>query len=167
MSNPKAFLNRIRGWLPKDPALSSTVTAQANPNIRHRLTLKNCLAIFIIPFATVLIMMALMHGLGLGNNYATSAAVGIGILATVAVSVLFREPIQNQPLTKEGRRVATIIGVVNVGMIGVFLGTYLWINPNLASEITLGLWIALLAAFFLVNNLLYRNLKKQINMESV
>jgi hypothetical protein len=156
MSNIKYLLNRIRGWLPKD-SLPSAVTAQANPKTSHS-RLKTYTAIFGVTFATALIVTGILYGLGFGNNFATFASVTIGVLATLLFSV--RKSTQNKPLTPEGRRLAMIIVVANVGMVGVFLGTYLWINPLFTSEVTLGLWIVILAAFFLVNNLLYRNLKK-------
>jgi hypothetical protein len=155
----------IQGWLPKETASPTTVSAQVSQKTRRPLS-QVYLAIFGITFGTALIVTALLYWLGLGNAYVTFTSAVVGVLASIVFSVLSsRKSTQNKPLTKEAKKVAALIGVVNVGMVGVFLGTYLWVNPNIQSGmVTLGLWIILLFACFLVNNTLGRKLKKQIGL---
>jgi membrane protease YdiL (CAAX protease family) len=151
----KRLAGFFRGWLPKEPSCANPFPAQAGQQPKRRGYI-----VYIVSFIAV--FAALMYGLGLWNDYATLAAAPTGVLATTVVSVLFRKPNQNKPITEGERRGARIFGVFNVVMVGVFVGTYFLINPNIKSgEEKLGLWIILLFTLFLVNNLLYRNYTKQ------
>jgi membrane protease YdiL (CAAX protease family) len=149
-----------RGWLPQEPARAKPVLAQASQQPKRGYIL------FMASFVAVFAAVAVMYGLGLGNNYVTLVAAPIGVLTAIVVNVLFRKPIQNKPLTEKGRRAAGIIAGANVAMVSVLLGTYFLINPIIKSgEVKLGLWIILLLALFLVNNLLLREFKKQTGLE--
>jgi hypothetical protein len=109
--------------------------------------------------------MIVTYGLGLGNSYAVVAVATAGVIAAIVVGVMFREPSKNRPLTAGVKRAARTIAGANVGMVCVFLGTYFLVNPIIESAVlTLCLWIALLLSMFLVNNLLYRSFKKQIQL---
>jgi ABC-type antimicrobial peptide transport system permease subunit len=155
----------IQGWLPKETASPTTVSAQVSQKTRRPLS-QVYLAIFGITFGTALIVTVILYGLGLGNAYVTFTSAAVGVLASIVFSVLSsRKSTQNKPLTKEAKKAAATIGVANAAMGGVFLGTYVWVNPLISSGmLALGLWIILLFTLFAINHLLSRNLKKQIGL---
>ncbi len=168
MNRKRRFDSWFRGWLPKEPSHTNPFPIQTNQQPSKR-RYTAYLTIFVGVLAAVFLTMSAAYGLGLGNNDATFAAATAGVMATIVVSIMLRAPRapnQNKPLTEKGRRAAKIIAGTNAGMVGVFLGTYFLVNPIIKSvELTLGLWIVLLLSMFLVNNLLYRNFKKQTGME--
>ena len=163
MKLKKSWKDQIRGWIPKEPSFPSTVTAQVNQKTNHHHNVIAYIAIFAGVFAAVFLSMSAAYGLGLGSDYATFAAAMAGVMATIVASVMFSKSNQNKPpLTERGRSAAKIIAAANVVIVGIFLGTYFLVNPIIKSaELTLGLWIVLLLSMFLVNNMLYRNFKKQ------
>ncbi len=155
--------NRFRGWIPQGPNCTNPLIAQANPKPKRKYT--TYIVSFVAVYAAVFLSIGAMHLLGLGAYDSFAAGIS-GALAFLAVTFLFnRSHNQSIPTTEMQKRAAKRIAIVNVGMVGVFLGTYFWVNPNIAnSTVTLGLWIALLFACFLVNNLLARNFKKQTGL---
>ncbi|MCW4025505.1 MAG: hypothetical protein NWF01_10810 [Candidatus Bathyarchaeota archaeon] len=163
MNTLKSLENRLRGWIPQEPNCTNHFPAQANPKQRNYTPY---IASFLAVYAAVFLSMGAMHLLGLGAYDSFAAGIS-GALAFIAVTIfLNRSHNQSMPITETQKRAAKRIAIVNVGMVVVLLGTYLWVNPNIAnSTVTLGLWIALLFACFLVNNLLARNFKKQTLME--
>lgn len=153
-----------RGWLPNNPSFPS-ITAQGNQKTSHYSRIIVYTTIFVSVFSAVFLTMSAAYGLGLGNVGATFAAATTGVMTSIVANILLKKPDQNKPLTAEGKKAAKIFAGANASMVGVFLGTYFLVNPNIKSaELTLGLWIVLLATMFAVNNLLYRRFKKQIGL---
>jgi hypothetical protein len=150
----------IRGWLPK-PACATPFPAQASQKPKTR----SYAVGFVAVCAAVFLSMGAMHALGLGA-YDSFAAGAAGALATIVFSILLnRTHNQSRPPTEGQKRAAAIIALANAGMAILFLGTYFFVNPNLASsEVTLGLWVILLLSFFIINNLLGKKFKKQTGL---
>lgn len=159
--NLQSIQDHFRGWFPRDPPYTNAVTSQISRKANYR-KIVTYITLFVCVLATVFVSTAAAYGLGFGN-IAGAVAATTGIIAAVAVNLKFNAPNQKISLTEEGRKTAKIIGWANAGMLYVFLGTYFIVNPNITStELTLGLWVALLFSMFAVNSLLVRRLKKQI-----
>jgi hypothetical protein len=152
--------NLFRGWLPQEPSLATAVSPQISQKASHRrVTVYITLAVCV--FTAVFLSLSAAYGLGLGN-IAGFVAAAAGIITAIAVNFKFNKPNQNMTLTEEGKKTARTLGLTNLGMLCVFLGTYFVVNPAIESaELTLGVWIVLLFSMFAVNSLLYRRLKKQ------
>ncbi len=162
MNIKRSIQSHFRGWIPTEPSFPSAVTAQVPQKPSRHQAIIAYLAIFAGVFIAVFLAMSVTSALDLGINYATTAAATAAVMAAIVVSLLLRKPNQNKPLTEVGKRAAKVIAGANVVMVGVFLGTYFLVNPNIGSaELTLALWIVLLSLMFLVNNLLFRHFKKQ------
>ncbi|XHH10401.1 MAG: hypothetical protein ACFCUE_07170 [Candidatus Bathyarchaeia archaeon] len=160
----EALRNRIRGWLPKEPSFANPLVSQVSQHPKRRVYIAYSIVFFSV-FAAVFITMSIGQGLGLDSTNLSFGAATAGVIAAILVGIMLRKPTQNKPLTKTGKRTAKKIAAVNAGYVGVFLGTYFLVNPCIRRvEVTLGLWIVLLFSMFLVNNLLYRNFKKQLGI---
>ncbi len=158
----------FRGWLPQEPSFPNPRKNRVFVNQRAKkpLQIKLYIGIFAAAFATEFITLSVLYLLGAGS-YASYAAGPAAVIITIVISILLSKPhkqieMENRLSTEGEKRAASIIGIVNVVMGSVLLGTYFLIQPNIKSgEVTIGLWIALLLTWLLVNNLLYRNYKKQ------
>jgi hypothetical protein len=161
MNAKRSIKQHIRGWFPQEPYCTSTVSTQINQKANHR-KIATYTTIIVCVFATVFLSTAAAYGFGLENIIGAVAAT-VGIITAIAVNFKFNAPYQKLSLTEDERKTARIIGWANAGMFYLFLGTYFIVNPNIKNtELTLGLWIALLLAMFVANSLLVRRLKKQI-----
>lgn len=169
----KSLRNSIRGWLPNEPSRPSTQKTRMtklNEKTKKPTQTTGYLCIFATVFTTVLITMGILYVLGLGS-YAPFAAGAVAALASAVLSVLLWKPrnqsskhseMKSRSMTEGERKASKIIGVANVIMFSIFLGTYFLIAPNIkSSEVTLGLWIIFSLSLILVNTLLVRYYKKQ------
>jgi hypothetical protein len=164
--NVKKRLHKpIHGWLPKDQSFPNQAF-EVNQNPKKLTQTKLYIGIFAAAFATEFIVLSVLYLVGAGS-YVSYAAGAAAVIITIVVSILLSKPhkqieMENRLSTEGEKRASTMIGIVNIVMAGIMLGTYFLIQPIIkSSEVTLGLWTALLLTWLLVNNLLYRNYKKQ------
>ncbi len=161
----KESLKKLRGWLPKNPTFTNQ-TFEANQKTKKPTQTKLYFGIFAVAFATEFLVLSVLYLVGAGS-YVSYSAGAAAIIITIVISVLFNKQhkpieIENRLSTEGEKRVGATIGIANIAMGIVLLGTYFLIQPNIkSSEVTIGLWLALLFAWLVINNLLIRNYKKQ------
>ena len=161
----KSLNDRIRGWLPKDQSFPNQAF-MVNQKTKKPAQTKLYIGIFVAAFATEFLTLSVLYLVGAGS-YVSYTAGAAAVIITIVISVLLSKPhkqseMENRLSTEGEKRAGALIGAANIVMGGVLLGTYFLIQPNITSvEVTLGLWITLLLTWLIVNNLLFRNYKKQ------
>ena len=165
MSKEKILKNRIRGWIPKEPSRPNIQDAQI-PSFKAKPEKQGAKKIGQITYATLLVggvLIGIFSATGLGLY----AAVIIGVAIALVIAVASRHLNPRQQGSKEvmnagQRRVINSILIVNVTILGVYLAAYVGVLSIISNaEIELVVMIALFAVWFLVNRLLFKNLRKQ------
>ncbi|MGD6807278.1 MAG: hypothetical protein ACQCN4_10015 [Candidatus Bathyarchaeia archaeon] len=99
MNVKKILKNQIRGWIPKEASLPSTVTAQVNQKTSPHNLIIVYVTIFAAVFATVFLTLGILEVLSLGS-YSSFAAGAAAAVAAAFASVLIIRSNQSPNINK-------------------------------------------------------------------